>query len=253
MLKLRNGIRKSDKLYLLTQTCIKLTNKLVSSLSRAPLVSQPHFGAKCENATHTPKSGKMKSSKTSENSKDDLRGQISLPWCVLYNNGKVLKSRCPKWPCMGHLDICSPSYGQNKGRESNCQFDSRPLKVGNRPLPDVISRSVTRRWKAMTLVQTLFQSEFGARSYERPQSQDSNSGQFRDSNLGVLGKRAIWMYPMGATRSSTGSSDLVSGACFRFFLGAIPMSQGWIELTRALIPRDALPSSLLNPLEGPTM
>jgi hypothetical protein len=195
----------------------------------------------------------MKSSETPENSKDDLRGQISLPWCVLYNNEKFLKSRCPKWPCMGHLDICSPSYGQNKGRESNCQFDSRPLKVGNRPLPDVISRSVTRRWKAMTLVQTLFQSEFGARSYERPQSQDSNSGQFRDSNLGVLGKRAIWMYPMGATRSSTGSSDLVSGACFLFFLGAIPMSQGWIELTRALIPRDALPSSLLNPLEGPTM
>jgi len=28
----------------------------------------------------------------------------------------------------GHLNI---SYGQKKGRESNCQFDSRPLKVGN--------------------------------------------------------------------------------------------------------------------------
>jgi len=25
------------------------------------------------------------------------------------------------------------SYGQRKGRELNCQFDSRPLKVGNRP------------------------------------------------------------------------------------------------------------------------
>ncbi len=24
-----------------------------------------------------------------------------------------------------------PSYGQKKGQESNCQFDSRPLKVGN--------------------------------------------------------------------------------------------------------------------------
>jgi hypothetical protein len=28
----------------------------------------------------------------------------------------------------GYLNI---SYGQNKGRESNCQFDSRPLKVKN--------------------------------------------------------------------------------------------------------------------------
>jgi len=58
-------------------------------------------------------------------------------------------SRCPKWPRMGHLDICSPSYGQKKGRESNCQFDSRPLKVGNQPLPDVAWGSATRRWKAL--------------------------------------------------------------------------------------------------------
>jgi hypothetical protein len=28
---------------------------------------------------------------------------------------KVLKCRCPKWPRIGHLDICSPSYGQKKG------------------------------------------------------------------------------------------------------------------------------------------
>jgi len=96
-----------------------------------------------------PKSGKMESSGTPKNSEDDLRGQISSPWCVLYINRKVLKSRFPKWPRIGHLDICSPSYGQKKGRESNCQFDSRPLKVGNRPLPDVSSNSATWRWKAL--------------------------------------------------------------------------------------------------------
>jgi hypothetical protein len=104
---------------------------------------QPHFGAKCENATHTPKSGKMESSGTPKNSKDDLRGQISLPWWVLCINGKILKRRCLNWPRITHLDICSPSYGQKKGRESNCQFDSRPLKVGNWPLLDVVSRSAT--------------------------------------------------------------------------------------------------------------
>jgi len=84
------------------------------------LVSQPDFGAKCENAIHIPKSGKMESSETPENLKDNFRGQISSHWCVLYINGKVLKFKCPKWPRMGHLDICSPSYGQKKGRESNC-------------------------------------------------------------------------------------------------------------------------------------
>jgi hypothetical protein len=39
------------------------------------------------------------------------------------------------------------SYGQKKGRESNWQFDFRPLKVGNRPVPDVRSGSATWRWK----------------------------------------------------------------------------------------------------------
>jgi hypothetical protein len=91
----------------------------------------------------------MESSGTPENSEDDLRGQISLPLCVLYINGKLFKHRCPKWPRIAHLDICSSSYGQKKGRESNCQFDSRPLKVGNRPLPNIVSRSATRRWKAL--------------------------------------------------------------------------------------------------------
>jgi hypothetical protein len=34
---------------------------------------------------------------------------------------------------MTHFEISNTSYGQKKGHESNWQFDSRPLKVGNRP------------------------------------------------------------------------------------------------------------------------
>jgi len=60
-----------------------------------------------------------------------------------------VKYRCRKWPRMGHLDIYSTSYGKKKGRESNWQFDSRPLKVENRPNPDVCRWSVTHRWKAL--------------------------------------------------------------------------------------------------------
>jgi len=44
-----------------------------------------------------------------------------------------LKCECLKWACMTHLDIWNTSYGQKKGRESNWQFDFRPLKVQNRP------------------------------------------------------------------------------------------------------------------------
>jgi hypothetical protein len=123
----------------------------------------------------------MESSGTPENLEDDLRGQISSPWCVLYINGKFLKHRCPKWPRIAHLDIYSPSYGKKKGRESNCQFDSRPLKFRNRPLPDVTSRSATWRWKALDESYNfgLDRSEFGAKSYDRPKSRDSNPRQFR--------------------------------------------------------------------------
>jgi hypothetical protein len=93
--------------------------------------------AKCEGEAHTPKSEKLESSGTPKNSELDCRGQISSHLNVLDVIGKVLKCRCPKWPRMSHLDICNSSYGQKKGRESNWQFDSRPLKVENRPLPDV--------------------------------------------------------------------------------------------------------------------
>jgi hypothetical protein len=44
-----------------------------------------------------------------------------------------LKYRCLKWVCIAHLDIWNISYGQKKGRKSNWQFDSWPLKVRNRP------------------------------------------------------------------------------------------------------------------------
>jgi hypothetical protein len=57
--------------------------------------------------------------------------------------------RCLKWARIAHSDICNTSYGQKKGRELNCQFDFRPLKVRNRPLSDVRFGSATQRWKAL--------------------------------------------------------------------------------------------------------
>jgi hypothetical protein len=50
---------------------------------------------------------------------------------------------------MIHLDICSISYGKKKRRESNCQFDSRPLKVRNQPNSGACRCSATHHWKAL--------------------------------------------------------------------------------------------------------
>jgi len=112
-------------------------------------LSQPHFGAKCEDETHTPKVGDLESSGTPECLDFDNKGQNTLDWGVLVVIRKVLKCRCPKWPRICHLDIRSPSYGQKKGLESNWQFDSRPLKVENRPFPDVCRWNLMGRWKAL--------------------------------------------------------------------------------------------------------
>jgi hypothetical protein len=96
---------------------------------------------------NTWKVGDLESSGTPECLELDRRTQNTSHWGVLGVIGKVLKRRYRKCPRIGHLDICRSSYGQKKGRESNWQFDSRPLKVGNRPLPEVRIESAIRRWK----------------------------------------------------------------------------------------------------------
>jgi hypothetical protein len=145
-------------------------------------MSQPYFGQVWGWSPTLGKSEDLESSGTPECSELDSKGKNTSHWGFLDVIGKVLKRRYRKWPRIAHSDICSPSYGQKKGRESNWQFDSRPLKVGNRPVPDVRSGSATWRWKlslrATTLVQASSQSEVGARSYEVPKSRDSNQDSF---------------------------------------------------------------------------
>jgi len=146
---------------------------------------------------NTPKVGDLESSGTPECLEFDNKGQNTSHWGVLGVIEKVLKRRYRKWPRIGHLDICSLSYGQKKGRESNWQFDSRPLKVGNRPLFDLRIESAIRRWKdldegykfGLDLVAIRLRSR-GLWALKVPGLQP---GQFRDSNLGVPRKRAIRM------------------------------------------------------------
>jgi hypothetical protein len=81
--------------------------------------------------------------------KEWLRGQNPLDWKVFYIIENLLKLKCLKWARMTHLDIWNISYGQKKGRESNWQFDSRPLKVKNRPNFLICRWRATHRWKAL--------------------------------------------------------------------------------------------------------
>jgi hypothetical protein len=145
----------------------------------------PTLGKCGGEAQHLEKSEDLESSGTPECSELDNKTQNTSHWNVLSVIEKFLKRRCRKWPRIGHLDICSPSYGQKKGRESNCQFDSRPLKVGNRPFSDLRIESAIRRWKDLDAGYK-FGLDFIAirhrcRELWAPKVPGLCSGQFRDN------------------------------------------------------------------------
>ncbi len=169
----------------------------------------------------------LESSETPESSEDDLEDQNTSHWGVLGVIGKVLKRRYRKCPRIVDLDICSPSYGQKNGRESNWQFDSQPLKVGNRPAPDVRFGSAIRRWKdldegynfGLDLVAIRGRGEArrdprsgrGVMLSQSPGSPESGHlGGFRDSNLGVPGICAIWMWVRWSVAEYTIGSMVVA-------------------------------------------
>jgi hypothetical protein len=176
-------------------------------------VSQPYFGQVWGWSPTLGKSEDLESSGTPECSELDSKAQNTLHWGVIGVIGKVLKRRYRKWPCIGHLNICSPSYGQKKGRESNWQFDSRPLKVKNHHLPELRIESAIRRWKDLGQGYTFGSDLVAIRPWSRelwaPKVPGLHPGQFRDSNMGVpgvLGKSDIraWV-PRRVTKYTIGS------------------------------------------------
>jgi hypothetical protein len=82
-------------------------------------------------------------------SKSDFKGQNSLDWKVIYTIENLLRRRCLQWACMTHLGTWNINYGQKKGLDSSCQFDSQPLKVKNRPDLLLCRSHATYRWKVL--------------------------------------------------------------------------------------------------------
>jgi hypothetical protein len=121
----------------------------------------------CEDETHTLEMGIWESSGTPKILEFNCRDQNTLHRGVLYIIGKISKCRCRKWVCMSHLHICSTSYGKKKGRESNWQFDSPPLKIKNRPNPNACRWSETHCWKALNESYNCFRPRPNRRSKHR--------------------------------------------------------------------------------------
>jgi hypothetical protein len=134
---------------------------------------------------------------TRESSESDCRGQNPLDWKILHIIGNILKIRCLRWARMTHLDTWNRSYGQKKGWESNCQFDSRPLKVGNHPISSHESGMQYTVGKismrATTLLQTSSQSEVCMQSYRPPKVARVQIVGISGLPFGILGQNDIWV------------------------------------------------------------
>jgi len=133
----------------------------------------------CEDETHIPEVGTWESFGIPKILKFDCKGQNISHWDVLYIIGMLLKLRCRKWPHMGHLDICSTSYGKKKGRKSNWQFDSRALKVNPTPVRAGQVRSTIGKLSRRATV--CFRTHLNRRSEQRVMTSQSLGSPNRDS------------------------------------------------------------------------
>jgi len=73
---------------------------------------------KCEDETHTPKSGNLESSGTPASSKLDSRGQNTSPWGSLYTVGKLLRRAIRLLQTSSQSKVWAGSYEFPKSRES---------------------------------------------------------------------------------------------------------------------------------------
>jgi hypothetical protein len=177
--------------------------------------------AKCKDETHTPKVGDLESSGTPKNLELDCRGQKTLHWGVLDIIGKILKLRCAKRPFMSHLDICSPNYGQKKGRESNCQFDSQRamgecdmvLEGSRGELQDWFRPHPDRRLKReVTMAQSLGspnQDNFGTPLWESQDKKPLGHGRGGATQIILYGGR--WWFPPSPGRGELSESKVAHG------------------------------------------
>jgi hypothetical protein len=146
--------KHQSKFYIICVATLALGSQLRQGLARvwtkkaSPRVTSHALGnvGECEGMNpHTPKwipILRIQVPMDSQIFSEQLQGSKFIELRSSLYHQKVLECICLKWACMTHLDTSNTNYGQKKGRESNWQFDSRPLKVKNRP------NFLAYRWRA---------------------------------------------------------------------------------------------------------
>jgi len=134
--------------------------------------------------------------------------------------GKLLRLRCLKWARMTHLGAYNISYGQKKGRESKCQFDSRPLKVRNHPNLLACRWHVRYCWKSLdkgynfslnlTSIEGLYKKLWASKHMGV-----LNFGNFETPKLGVLRQNDIWVQALWPSTKNNIRGKVVASPKFR--------------------------------------
>jgi hypothetical protein len=130
---------------------------------------------------------------------------LKSSWSVDIENGLALAIWTSVAQVMGK---------KKKGRESNCQFDSRPLKVGNRHLPDLGIESAIRRWKdddeGYKFGSDLVAIRLCSRELWAPKVPRFHPGQLRD-NFGTPTRESREKEPFGCSPRNVAQRILYGG------------------------------------------
>jgi hypothetical protein len=173
----------------------------------------------------------LESQWTLESSEGDCRGQNSMAWGIAYIVENLLEFRCLKWAHITHLDIWKTSYGQKKSRESNCQFDSRPLKVKNW-LDFVACRwRATYCWKTFDKGYNFALDLISIGGLHTKLWRPKVTGAPTFAILGVPGQKTIWMWALWVatkyTRRGKGVASPKFGPWWILWVRICP----WLVLT----------------------
>jgi hypothetical protein len=179
----------------------------------------------------------MESRWTPKTSETKLRGQISMACGALYINGKLLKRRCLKWARIAHFNVWNASYDQKKVRESNSResasFDSRPLKVGNRPEILNCTELATYRWKALDESYNFASDRTSIRGLLAKLWGFKVPGVFAGWDFGTPAResrerKAIWMWvPWRVTEYTIRGKVLASPKSGPWWVLCVRVARGW--------------------------
>jgi hypothetical protein len=101
------------KVHLNVCTFCNFVSFLVGEFGIGVIVATPHFEASVRMKLTLPKVGIW--SLPGLPKTQSLIAGVKTPRIEKYTVGKVLKCRCPKWPRMSHLDICSTVTVERRG------------------------------------------------------------------------------------------------------------------------------------------